>query len=35
MDAAAPSFSVFTPTTCPLRSSNGPPLLPGLIAASV
>jgi hypothetical protein len=23
------------PMTCPLRSSSGPPLLPGLMAASV
>ena len=26
---------VLTPTTLPSRSTNGPPLLPGLIAASV
>ncbi len=32
----APSMiAVFIPITLPLRSINGPPLLPGLIAASV
>ena len=30
-----PSFIVFTPSTRPRRSSSGPPLLPGLMAASV
>mmetsp|Transcript_112086 Transcript_112086/g.222789 ORF Transcript_112086/g.222789 Transcript_112086/m.222789 type:complete len:222 (-) Transcript_112086:541-1206(-) len=28
-------MAVFTPTTCPSELSNGPPLLPGLIEASV
>ena len=33
--ACAPNFNVVTPRTRPDVSSNGPPLLPGLMAASV
>ena len=32
---ALPATAVSTPTTAPVASSSGPPLLPGLIAASV
>ena len=32
---APPIFIEFTPITTPLRSTSGPPLFPGLIAASV
>jgi peptide deformylase len=34
-DSAERSFNVVMPTTWPLASTSGPPLLPGLIAASV
>ena len=33
--ALSPNFSVVIPMTRPFRSRSGPPLLPGLIAASV
>src|SRR5450759_3347392 len=33
--SALPTLAVMTPITDPFASSSGPPLLPGLIAASV
>jgi hypothetical protein len=35
MPWALPAMAVSTPTTAPVSSSSGPPLLPGLMAASV